>query len=175
MEQTTDPRLIAYHEAGHAIAALVLGLHVHQVDLLPVNGRLGCCYYTPLEIPSTRLSIDCRKKIKQRLVVLMAGTVAQDKEMPGSACVPGTEGGVPIHGICPDWLNMRDLASLLSRAEEGIAKAIDRAAISAEAILHNHWKAVEATAEALLEYQVLKSGRLRRALKGKLPDYYLVP
>src|SRR5262245_4708973 len=35
----------AYHEAGHAVAALALGRPVHAVSVLPGRERLGECHF----------------------------------------------------------------------------------------------------------------------------------
>ncbi|MBP3959414.1 hypothetical protein J8F10_29575 [Gemmata sp. G18] len=44
MDQTHD-EVTAYHEAGHAVIALVLGRAIHKVSVLPNRERMGECRF----------------------------------------------------------------------------------------------------------------------------------
>jgi Peptidase family M41 len=68
-------RATAYHEAGHAVAAVLLGRPVHKVTITPgqmISGvRLGAC-----EIRKGR-KVSSRDWLEDEVLILLAGMVAQ--------------------------------------------------------------------------------------------------
>ena len=54
MEPTKDhDQATAYHEAGHAVVALILGRPVKRVSILPKHERLGTCEFGKSEVGPT--------------------------------------------------------------------------------------------------------------------------
>ncbi|MEZ6076755.1 MAG: M50 family metallopeptidase [Pirellulaceae bacterium] len=84
----TDPRLAAtaYHEAGHAVMALLLGRAVHKVTVAPgqiLSGvRLGAC-----EMRKGRLRAS-NDPLEDEVLILLAGMVAES-QCTGEYCRQG--------------------------------------------------------------------------------------
>ncbi len=71
-----EKKLTAYHEAGHALAAKYLDVDetVHKITIVPRGRALGVTSYLPSEERYTEF----REKIKDRLVYMMGGRVAEE-------------------------------------------------------------------------------------------------
>ncbi len=87
-ETTPDPRLVAtaYHEAGHAVVAVLLGRPVHKVTIAPgkmlAGVRLGAC-----EIRKGRTKAS-KDGLEDEVLILLAGMVAQS-QLTGDYCRDG--------------------------------------------------------------------------------------
>lgn len=150
--------VIAYHEAGHAVASWALHVGPVSIRLLPPGG---------LERGITRHVDDGRtdaESLYRRAVLLLAGPEAQ-----------------MIYA--PEWKNdgaereldaaMALLARSLEARGEGcsgdrLSLAKDRACEDARAILDEHWGAVARVAGALIARPELSGGDLA-ALLGRPP------
>ena len=72
MSGSEQDTLTAYHEAGHAVIALMLGRAVHEVSILPGGKRLGYCEMRKGgRAPKDALEAD--------LLILLAGMAAEAK------------------------------------------------------------------------------------------------
>ncbi len=87
-DTTADLRLMAtaYHEAGHALVAVLLGRPVHKVTIEPgqmlAGVRLGAC---EIRKGRTRASKDW---LEDEVLILLAGMVAQ-AQLTGDYCREG--------------------------------------------------------------------------------------
>lgn len=87
-ESAPNPRLLAtaYHEAGHAVVAVLLGRSVHKVTIAPgqmfAGVRLGAC-----EIGKGRARAS-RDWLEDEVLILLAGMVAQS-QLTGDYCRNG--------------------------------------------------------------------------------------
>lgn len=63
----------AYHEAGHAVMALMLGRNVHRVSIVPKQTRLGAC---ELRKDVARITKD---PLEADALVLLAGMVGESR------------------------------------------------------------------------------------------------
>lgn len=72
-----EKRLTAYHEAGHAVLAHILGEQVHQVSIIP-RGRAGG--FT-LSLPAEDKMCRSKKEILNNIVMLLGGRVAEELKM----------------------------------------------------------------------------------------------
>ena len=82
---------LAIHEAGHAVAAVLLG---HRVDGLTIEvdeGESGCCFWS--SEPPPKLSLETagsvlvsdwriRQRLEQRLIVSLVGIIADEVWAP---------------------------------------------------------------------------------------------
>ena len=70
-----EKKLTAYHEAGHAVATYYCPTQdpVHQISIIP-RGMAGG--YT-MHLPTEDRSYQSRKEMKEDLVVLLGGRVAE--------------------------------------------------------------------------------------------------
>ena len=71
-----EKEIVAYHEAGHAVAMHVLPNHdpVHKVTIVP-RGMAGG--YT-MSIPEDESNLMTRKRFREQLVALLGGRVAEE-------------------------------------------------------------------------------------------------
>ncbi|MBK9258926.1 MAG: ATP-dependent zinc metalloprotease FtsH [Polyangiaceae bacterium] len=184
---TRERVVVAYHEAGHAIAAEVLSTQdpVRKVSIVPRGvGALG---YT-LQQPREDRYIMSRQEIQDRLVVLLGGRVAEQR----------TFGDVST-GAQDDLVNATDIARRMVREfgmggdcmgllsfnpqratwtdrahdySEETARVLDAevsrllldAELRCKALLQEHAEALERIARRLLEVETLSGEQVRSLL-----------
>ncbi len=138
----------AYHEAGHAVAALALGRPVQRVSVLPNQERLGHCEFGKGVF---RPSEDW---LEREILIALGGLAAEAR----------FTGAYAWHGAARDRQYVRQL--VVQRAGERRAERLERRMLAkAEHLLSQecHWRAVELIAAELLRLGAI-SGRAARAL-----------
>src|SRR5947209_2611109 len=147
MDQPHD-QATAYHEAGHAVVALVLGRPVHHVSILPDRERAGQCEFGKSVL---RPSEDW---LEREILISLGGIAAEARHT----------GDYAWDGAARDQQYVRRLA--VQRAGERQAERLQRRMLAkAENLLskEGHWQAVERiAAELLLRREI--SGRTARHL-----------
>lgn len=136
----------AYHEAGHAVVALILGKPVLQVSILPDRETLGICQFGK---SSERPTEDW---LEREMLIALGGIAAEAK----------FTGVYAWAGAGQDLVYVRKLA--ISRAGEQRAERLERRLLAkAEHLLSNeeHWRAVELIAAELIRLGTI-SGRAAR-------------
>ena len=139
---------VAYHEAGHAVAALALGRPVHLVSVLPDRERLGQCEFRKGVF---RPSEDW---LEREILISLAGLAAEARHT----------GEYDWGGARRDLQYVRRLT--VERAGERRAARLERRLLSkAEHLLaqEGHWQAVELIVAELLRLGTI-SGRAARHL-----------
>ena len=141
----TDQRIhTAYHEAGHAVIAIVTGRSVNKVSIIPGGNKLGVCKMSK-----------GRKKASQdvleaELLILLAGMAAEGRK----------SGKYNLQGASQDLRAAEKLA--LSRAgnPRQASKVLKRALDKVQHLFDQpaNWVATKSIAEALLESESI-SGR----------------
>jgi hypothetical protein len=139
----------AWHEAGHAVMAMIFDRPVHRVSILPDDERLGHCQvnkgvYRPSD---DRLEAD--------LLILLAGPAAEAE----------VAGRYNWGGAALDLRGVHRLAMMRGGAQKQAERLARRMLSRAEHLLRQkaHWHAVELIARELLSHQVI-SGRAARHL-----------
>jgi ATP-dependent Zn protease len=139
---------VAYHEAGHAVAALALGRPVQHVSVLPDRENLGLCEFRK---GAFRPSEDW---LEREILISLAGIAAEAR----------FTGNYAWDGASRDLQFVRRLA--VERAGERRAERLERRMLSkVEHLLaqEGHWRAVELIAAELLARGAI-SGRAARHL-----------
>jgi ATP-dependent Zn protease len=138
-QQYSDEDL-AYHEAGHAVAALVLGHSVVRVSIVrddPIRG---------VRVPSlgNEELAEGSEAVHDRILIQLAGNAAQQVRNPGS----------PRQRDAKDWPRAEALA--------GSAEVLEVEWERAVALLKmpEHWQRVDRIAQALLREQVLEDTQI---------------
>lgn len=147
MEPPYDPAT-AYHEAGHAVAALALGRPVAKVSVLSNRERLGACHF---QKGVFRPSKDW---VEQEIIISLAGLAAEARHT-GEYARDAAE---------RDLRYVRDLA--VNRAGPRQADRLERRLLAKTEYLladDGNWRAVEAIAAELLARGEI-SGRAARHL-----------
>jgi ATP-dependent Zn protease len=147
MEPTYD-EATAYHEAGHAVIALILGRPVQRVSILPDREHLGHCEFGKGVF---RPSEDW---LEREMLIALGGIAAEARHT----------GEYAWSGAARDQRYVHELA--VQRAGERRAERLQRRLLAkAEHLLaqEGHWRAVELIAAALLRFGAI-SGRAARHL-----------
>ncbi len=136
--------LTAFHEAGHAVIAIVVGRSVNKVSIVPGGNRLGACKMSKGRKKASQDALEAD------LLILLAGLAAEGRK----------SGRYNLQGAAQDLMNAEKLA--LSRAgnsrqaEKIIKRTLDK--------VHHlfdqsaNWAATKSIAEALLKSEEI-SGR----------------
>ena len=136
--------MTAYHEAGHAIIAIVLGRPIQKISIIPNKTRLGAC-----EIKKGRFQ-PSDDWLEDEVLILMAGVAAEAK----------LTGRYDWQGAGQDMRNVRRL-TLARGGDETRAEKLERRLLAkTEHLLDDDatWKTAKQIAQALLEKETI-SGR----------------
>ncbi len=151
-----DPTLqaTAYHEAGHAVMALVVGRLIDRVTIVPGKTQFGHATLGQCKVQKTRARAT-RDWLEDEMLILLAGMVAES-QVTGEYCAAGA---------AQDLRAVRRLAQTRGGSERQVERLERRALDKTEHILSDaqHWQAVESIVQQLLEHQTI-SGRAARHL-----------
>ncbi len=138
----------AYHEAGHAVAALCRGIPFESVSVLPERASLGRLILGPLF-----QQITDREELIGRCVVALAGPHAQSAYL-----------GEPLEFGGTDLDNVHEI--LLRVAPLELEREALRALIETEtlAVIETHWDRIVRTAKLLQQHPTIVSDELAKLL-----------
>ena len=190
-----DRKIIAYHEAGHAIVQAVVDdglLPIHKVTIIPRGQSLGSTMFTPKK----DILNHSKRRVLNQICCAMGGRAAEEIEI--GDVTSGAAGDIRMatniaRSMVCDW-GMSDLGMIsfgdkqdqvflgkeLSRAQnysEETAQKIDTAIKSviddqyqrAKTILTENLSALHASAEALLEHETIEGKHVHEILEhGKM-------
>ena len=139
--------LTAYHEAGHAVMALLMGRDVQKVSIIPSQNRLGVCHLKKGRVKQASDALEAE------MLILLAGMAAEGRK----------SGRYNVDGAAQDLRGVEKLA--LSRAGnmKQAQKLYSRTLDKTQHLLSDAatWKAVKVIAAELLEKESI-SGRAAR-------------
>ncbi len=146
--QSTHDELTAYHEAGHAVVALVLDRPVHRVSVLPNRERLGQCEFGKGVFRPSEDSLE------REILIALAGLAAESRHT----------GKYAMDAADRDLRYVRRLV-LQRKSERAAPRYEERMLAKVEALLGDDaiWRAVELIAAELMKQGVI-SGRAARHL-----------
>lgn len=147
MQEPFD-EVTAYHEAGHAVIALLLDRPVAEVSVLPNHQLLGHCKFGKSRYKPSE------DWVEREMLIALGGIAAEAR----------FTGGYVKDGAAKDEQYVRALA--VERAGERRADRLQRRLFSkAEHLLsqESHWRAVTLIAQALVQQGTI-SGRTARHL-----------
>jgi ATP-dependent Zn protease len=139
----------AYHEAGHAVVALVLGRPVAHVSILPTREYLGICQFGK---PVFRPSEDW---LEREILIALGGVAAEALHTGEYAWAGADRDHRYVHGL-----------ALQRAGNERQAERLERRMLAkTEHLLTRpaHWRAVERLAAELVRLREV-SGRTARHL-----------
>jgi len=147
-------RATAYHEAGHAVMAMILGRAVQKVTIVPGQShlgaqRLGACH---LQKGKSRGAQDY---LEDEVMILLAGMVAES-QITGQYCQQGA--AQDLRFVRRMLQTRNDGERQIQRLEKRLLSKTEHHLLDTET-----WKAVEVIAAELIKSQTI-SGRAVRHL-----------
>ena len=149
----------AYHEAGHAVAAFLLGLRIGRngVTVVPdkIEQTLGTAHVLARlqERPDVSVSPRTHVQIENHAVMCMAGDVAEKKFRPRRH-----------YGGQTDLLHATDLLSYISESNEITTARLNVATLRARSLVELRRREITAVANALVERKTLTAEQVREAI-----------
>lgn len=145
----TDPKLkaTAYHEAGHAVLALLMGRPVQKVSIIPSQNRLGA---VTIQKGRVKKSTD---RLESEMLILLAGMAAEAR----------VTGQYNLQGAGQDLAHVEKLALSRSPNSKQATKLIHKTLDKTNHLISQktNWTAIKAIAKELLEHESI-SGRAAR-------------
>jgi cell division protease FtsH len=164
-----EKKMIAYHEAGHALLAHIVGrgMTIHKVTIVPRGGALGYNLYTPTD----ERVLSTRDDLITRIVVLLGGRAGEEVAL-GEASNGAGDDLERATGIARamvfDWGLGESLTTRTVRADnfalsedtkkqrdQEQSAICDHAYAEAKRLLIEHREALELLATKLLERETL--------------------
>lgn len=144
---------VAYHEAGHAVMAVALGINLSKVTIIPENDSAGHCKHEKITVGDyADNSPRACKRIEISAMISLAGTLAQRIHNPRS---------VRHYRAMSDYKQACNAAMTLNgsaRQETAWLKWIE---IKTEDVLRLRWRAVEALSQELMQRKALNGNEAR--------------
>jgi cell division protease FtsH len=190
-----EKEIVAYHEAGHAVAMHVLPNHdpVHKVTIVP-RGMAGG--YT-MSIPEEESNLMTRDKFRAQLVALLGGRVAEEirfgdfttgasndlERVTSMARAMVTQWGMSER-LGPIRYGEREEMMFLNRSfsehrnysdkvaqaiDEEVKKLVDEAHSRCHQLLSEHWPALQRVAQRLLEVETINAAEFQALMRGETP------
>ncbi len=155
---------VAYHEAGHAVAAFFLGLslgrHGVTIGASKETDNLGSAHVPPrlAEQPDCAISGRTKLRLEQLAVMLLAGDMAERKHNPHRR-----------RGDHRDRENATDLLGYISGLQAVLQARLNLAYAEAQELIDCRWEHVQAVAKALLEKKALTKSEVREIICAAYP------
>lgn len=148
----------AYHEAGHAVAAYVLGRDFFSVSITSEGNSAGRCYFAarPETFDPWNRDPATRSRLEIEVITDLAGGIAE-------RIATGFDN---LQGMASDVYAAMDTAIYVTSNETQRLAYLERAEARAESILRQHWGAVQALADALLRLGEIEFPQARAIIEG---------
>ncbi|MCC0031569.1 MAG: ATP-dependent metallopeptidase FtsH/Yme1/Tma family protein [Brucellaceae bacterium] len=193
-----EKELTAYHEAGHAITAIMVPTAdpVHKATIIPRGRALGMVMQLP---EGDRYSMSFRY-MKSRLIIMMGGRVAEELKFGKENITSGASSDIEqatklARAMVTQWgfsdklgrvaygENQQEVflghsvaqsknvsESTAQIIDSEVRGLVDEAYDDARKILTKHKKEWIAIAEGLLEYETLSGDEIRQIIAGEKPS-----
>jgi hypothetical protein len=162
----------AHHEAGHAVAAVVLKRRISYVTIIAEggdDGHLGLCRLG--DLPTLREYLDGTTELADR------ARKQGERDLTRSAIISAAgpaatfrhRGGAEVWddpGLIADRNATTGCAAWLAGSSDGASLLVDRWHAEATKIVQEHWTAVCSVAEELLRERVLSGQRVRQLARA---------
>lgn len=190
VREKEENRLVAYHEAGHAVLQALLkdADPLHKVTIIPRGGMGGATF----SLPSKDRMGYSLKWLGATMRVACGGRIAEEKAM-GDVSSGAQQDILQVTSIARamvlEWGMSKNLgfvryAGLDTREsmmpdkdyseetarliDEEVRRIVDEAYAEAERLIEANWEKVVAVAEALLKYETLSSDDVEKLMRGEV-------
>lgn len=150
-------RLVAYHEAGHAVAAFYLGLRVREVSIVPDADGLGYVFWKPMPSsfrPDVEVTPKVRDRIEREAIATLAGPCAEEKAGGNDAW--RTSGS--------DLEDSVALLGYLCTSDDELQAYLNLVCIRARNLVERLWHSIDSLAHELLAKRRLSGEEVRRLI-----------
>ena len=158
----------AYHEAGHAVANIALGLHTTRVSIVNEGGDFGRCFSPGSAGYHFKNQREFRRIGRDQIVATYAGWEAEVRYSPDAN---------------QEW-SQRDFDSVIEHSrecavfprscknagDEAHMKFLRRLQLEAKKLVRDHWAKIEIVAKALLERNELTGAEVEKLIESVEPD-----
>ena len=190
-----EKEIVAYHEAGHAVAMHVLPNHdpVHKVTIVP-RGMAGG--YT-MSLPDEETSLMTKDRFRDQLVALLGGRVAEEirfgdvttgasndlERVTGMARAMVTQWGMS-ESLGPIRYGEREELMFMNRSfaehrnysdkvaqeiDEEVSRLVEEAHERCHTVLSENWEAMTRVANALLDVETINAAEFAALMRGEDP------
>lgn len=166
----------AFHEAGHALVALLEGFDVRRVTIARRGRVAGACEYG-FAVPRHASRRTLRGVVRATAAVALAGSAAQDREALGRGLVPvDPRSGAPFPLFAPGAEDDERIATRFARRLHPALPArrafLGRVRTRVEAVLDDPgaWAAVRRLARALVRERTLSGADAARTARRAIAD-----
>lgn len=189
VREQEDNKLVAYHEAGHAILQALLpdADPLHKVTIIPRGQAGGATFSLPNK---DRMGYGL-KWLSSTMKVLCGGRIAEEKAMgdvSSGASMDIAQVTSIARSMILEWgmssrlgfvryagadtremvLPEKDYSDETARLiDEEVRRIVDEAFAEAKSLLEANWEKVVAVAEALLKYETLGVDEVRKLMRGE--------
>ena len=154
-----DTRTIAYHEAGHAVACIVLGHPIKKLTIVETGESLGSCLSpSPIFLNYGDTKRDRRRAARECIVTIYAGPEAQ-RLLKTAAALCGCDGDEEsAFEVSRDFGVLPRGCSFVG--DDRHWALLERIRLEARQLVRSHWPTIEALAAALLVEGTLAGERI---------------
>ena len=189
VREKEENRLVAYHEAGHAVLQALLkdADPLHKVTIIPRGGMGGATFSLPakdrmgysLKWLNATMRVACGGRIAEQKAMGDVSSGAQQDilQVTSIARAMVLEWGMSKNlgfvryagldtreSMMPDKDYSEETARLI---DEEVRRIVDEAYADAERLIEANWEKVVAVAEALLKYETLSSDDVEKLMRGE--------
>jgi len=175
-----ERRVVAFHEAGHALLAELLPgtTKTHRVSIVPRGGALGYVFHLPKEDSF----LDTRVELMNQLVVLLGGRAAEELvfgSITNGASDDLRKVALITRRMIHEWAMGTSVSAIQLLAEGGAVSDrtrelrdaeqqhfADEAMRRAVALITEYRPQLDAIAAALLQHEVLEGADIARIMEG---------
>lgn len=145
----------AFHEAGHVVAAVLFGINIEWVTIIPdeETGSLGHIHPS-LSLDTSGLK---RSSIEQKIQYLFAGEMAERKARKRASGI----------GFVKDYYNAGGLAESLYKNTDSRVEFLRKMIEKAKILISENWASVEAIKVELLIKKKLYKPEIESIVKRK--------
>jgi cell division protease FtsH len=190
-----EKRLTAYHEAGHAIAALNMkdSDPIHKATIIPRGRALGMVMRLP---ESDRISVS-RDKLEADLCVAMGGRIAEELVFGYGKVTTGASSDIKqatdiVKKMIIEWgmgklgflsyaessqdvflghsvMNPRQMSEATAQAiDREVRELVDKLYKKTYDLLSNNMEQLHAVAKGLIDYETLSGDEIKALLRGEV-------
>ena len=155
MSGTDEPRwATAYHEAGHCVVGLVTGELPTKASIVAGDNYEGATWFDDEDGAALLVDDPLREASEWHVIRTFAGPIAQHRY---------TGEDVDL-GACDDYAKATEL---LVRLTDDVDRLTASLVARTEAILEEHWPAVERVAASLAEHLTVDGDTIREVARVK--------